>query len=505
MANTKIRGNTQIRDNTIDINKLDNVGLTNGQGFLDGSDWDITAGNINATITGVKNPVNAQDVATKIYVDNVAAGLDPKESVRVATTEELIVTSSGLGEGKTLTATSTGVLVIDGITLVNGDRVLIKDQTDAVNNGIYIVTSTGSVSTAYILTRAIDFDGTPSNEVSGGAFAFVESGTINANTGWVVSADGSITVDTNDIDWVQFSGAGSYTAGDGLDLVGGQFSVDVTDIIDTAAGLGEDGSNNIQVKVEADGAIVFDGVNGGLEVNVDATTIEIATNTLQVKADGINDTHIDWGVGANQVSAVDMPIADAGTLFATDNVEAALAEVMGDVNAIEDNGILGGNGIITSGTIGADTLTVSADVDGTSITATGGTGAQLAVTSTGINETHLDLGSGSNQIDATTIPLDSGGTYAGLATNLQDAIEELEAALPLTRYYAEEVTVTNNSAITGALSNLPVEANTEAVYLNGIRQQPGGANDYTINITTGVITFTDNLHINDKVIVDYAS
>lgn len=143
-------------------------------------------------------PTDADHAATKGYVDAARAGLDVKQSVRAATTAPVNL-SSDLENGDTLDTT---------VTLATGDRVLVKNQSTASENGIYVVQSSGAA------VRATDFDG--AGEVSGGAFTFVEEGTVNADSGWVVTSNGAITVGTDAINWAQFSGAGQITAGAGL-------------------------------------------------------------------------------------------------------------------------------------------------------------------------------------------------------------------------------------------------------------------------------------------------
>jgi hypothetical protein len=146
----------------------------------------------SSKITSVADPTVATDAANKRYVDGISAGLDPKQSVRAATTANIVLS---------------GLLTVDGTTVIDGDRVLVKNQTSAINNGIY-----NAHSGAW--TRATDFDGTPSNEVSGGNYTFVETGTLNVSTGWVVVWDGNIVVGTDTINWTQFSNtnvAASFT------------------------------------------------------------------------------------------------------------------------------------------------------------------------------------------------------------------------------------------------------------------------------------------------------
>lgn len=152
-------------------------------------------------ITSVADPTGAQDVATKNYVDGVATGLDVKASVRAATTANI-----------TLSATQT----VDGIALAVGDRVLVKNQSTASANGIYVVAS-GS------WTRATDADSNA--EVTGGMFTFVNEGTVNADTGWVLTTNDAITLGTTALTFAQFSGAGTYLNGNGLSLTGSTFAV----------------------------------------------------------------------------------------------------------------------------------------------------------------------------------------------------------------------------------------------------------------------------------------
>ena len=165
-------------------------------------------------------------LVNKSYVDAVANGLDVKKSVRVATTGNL-AGSYNNGNG-TITASSNGAISIDGVSLSADDRVLVKDQTNQVENGFYKVTTVGSGSAVFVLTRTPDGD--EADELTGGAFTFVEEGTANADNGYVASHNGTPTVGTTNITFEQFSGAGQIAAGAGLTKTGN--TIDVVGTID---------------------------------------------------------------------------------------------------------------------------------------------------------------------------------------------------------------------------------------------------------------------------------
>lgn len=178
-------------------------------------------------MTGLGDPVVAGDAANKLYVDSVATGLDLKASCRVASTVNVTLAGSAPN-------------TVDGVTLAATDRVLVKNQTTQSQNGVYVVSILGTGANG-TWNRATDMDATA--EVTPGAFTFVEEGTVNGNTGWVLTTDAPITLGTTALVFTQFSGAGEYTWGAGL--AGTGTTVDVggtanritvgTDTVDIAA------------------------------------------------------------------------------------------------------------------------------------------------------------------------------------------------------------------------------------------------------------------------------
>ena len=274
-------------------------------------------------ITNLADPVADSDAATKSYVDAARSGLDVKSSVRVATTADI---------------TLSGTQTIDGVALSTGDRVLVKDQSPASENGIYVVAS-GSWS------RATDADANA--EVTSGMFTFVEQGTANADNGYVLTTDGAITVGSTALTFTQFSGAGQIVAGDGLAKSG-----------DT------------------------------LSVNVDNSTVEIATDILGVKDAGITAAKIASAVagdgltgGAGSALAVD-PLAAGGLQISSSQLSikldtnSALSLSAGGITVASS---IAGSGLTwTSGVISVDSVNLASGVTGTLPIANGGTNATTA-------------------------------------------------------------------------------------------------------------------------------
>ena len=253
--------NITIDGNTVSsTNSNGNIVLDpNGTGTVDVS---------GAKITTVGTPSQSTDAATKGYVDGVVNGLDVKKSVDFASTANVAGTyNNGAG---TITAGSNGALSMDGGSPAIGQRVLLKDQTDSVQNGIYSVTTAGNAGAAYVLTRATDADAAA--EISGGAFFFVEQGSANADNGYVTTHNGTPTIGTDDITFEQFSGAGQISAGSALTKTGNT-----------------------------------------LNVAVDDSSIEINSDALRVKASGITNAMLAGSIDLTAKVTGALPVGNGGT------------------------------------------------------------------------------------------------------------------------------------------------------------------------------------------------
>ena len=228
----------------------------------------------NIAITNA--PTNSNHAANKSYVDSVASGLDVKKSVRVATTEEVSNFNTDFANGQ----------MIDEIELATGDRILIKNQDHPNQNGIYTVNASGSP------TRATDFDN--NTEVSPGCFTFVEQGATNADTGWVLSTDGSITLGTTDLEFTQFSGAGLITAGSGLTKTGNTLNINVDD-----SSIGINGEDKLEIKNTWTGSTNITTLGTIVTGTWNGTAIGIAKGGTGATTDEAARSNLGLAIGTN--------------------------------------------------------------------------------------------------------------------------------------------------------------------------------------------------------------
>jgi hypothetical protein len=229
-------------------------------------------------LTNLADPTSDQDAATKYYVDSVAQGLDVKASVVAATTANI---------------TLSGAQTIDGVSIVAGDRVLVKNQTAAAQNGIYVAASGA-------WARSSDAD-TWAELVS--AYTFVEDGSTYADTGWVCTVNQGGTLGTTAVTWSQFSGAGTYQAGTGLTLSGNTFSITNTGV--TAASYGA-ASKTLTATVNAQGQLT-----ALADTNI-AITLSQVTDAGTMASQNANNVAITGGSITN-LTTFDGITIDGGT------------------------------------------------------------------------------------------------------------------------------------------------------------------------------------------------
>lgn len=338
----------------------------------------------SAFITLPNAPVNGTDASNKAYVDAVAAGASPHESVAAATTTALTATyvNGTAGVGATLTNSGTqAAFATDGYTAVLNDRILVKNQTTLTQNGIYTVTNTGSVSTNWVLTRATDYDNSIAGSVKAGTFTFVTNGTLQNATGWTeidtgTGTAGAIIIGTDNILFTQTSGAGTYTAGAGLTLTGNQFSITPSGVAAGTYGV---------VTVNALGQVT----SGTIIASVPYGGTGVATLTGMVKGNGTAAfstavAGVDYSVGtaslANGIlksangSGI-LSIAVVGTDYAPATSGSAL--LYGNSSGGFSNATVGTGLTFVSGTLAA-----TATVSGVSVVSANGFAGTVATSTT---------------------------------------------------------------------------------------------------------------------------
>ncbi|MCP4526721.1 MAG: hypothetical protein GY833_12565 [Aestuariibacter sp.] len=285
---------------------------------------DTMTGNLNMGDNAVKSsyaPQEADDLTNKAYVDSVATGLDVKKSVRVGALDNIDIVTGGL-------------LIVDDVQTVAGDRVLLMGQTNPAENGIYI-----AAEGAWERSE----DANEDVEVTSGFFTFVEEGTVTENNGYVLITDGLVEVGVSELNFEQFSGAGQVIAGAGISKQGNEL------FLNFGAGIVETPEDEIGIDFGAGLFTTEDGMTASttaaskLEVKIDGTTLVKTADGLRVADEVLNassnlQSELDLtqaGVGVDTAGNY-VPATGANYIAAETSIHGSTVKLDAELKAVAD-------------------------------------------------------------------------------------------------------------------------------------------------------------------------
>lgn len=360
----------------------------------------ITWADLTSTPTTISG-YGITDAYTKTEVDGLVTGLDFKQSVRVATTANI---------------TLSGTQTIDGVSVVAGNRVLVKDQSTASQNGIYVVA-------AGAWSRSTDADNSPAGEVTAGMYCFVEEGTVNADSGWVLTTNDAITLGSTSLAFAQFNGLGQITAGTGLTKTGN--TLNHSNSV-TGATIAEGGANR---------TLAYSGV-----FNVPSVTYDNQGHVTSTTSVALT---LPAGAALGYTTA-----ASTGTVTCTTGTNAtlpaattSLAGLLTGADKTKLDGIAAGAQVNVATNIGVGTVT-STTYPLTSSTGTGHTLAAATGTYAGLmvaaDKTKLDASTAS-ATNSTIVLRDGSGNFAANIITVESV--NLDATIQKTYATATVATV----------------------------------------------------------------
>ena len=465
----------------------------------------LAGGTMTGNLVLNADPSVDLQAATKQYVDNLtASGIHFHESVRVENPGALTVTYNNgtAGVGATLTNAGTqAALIIDGITMVVDDRVLIYEQADATQNGVYVVTNIGSGSTNWVLTRSSDTDTSGNQDDSSldeGSYFFVEEGDTGAGESYVCSTVGTITFGTTDINFVQFSSAITYTAGTGINInasrvistSGVATTGQLTALSATMATSINNSNTNIAAvsvltKTNKDaitsingvlgtGAFASAGTSATLQTKINAVSATMATSinnsntNITTNAAAITSINGVLGTGAfasaGTSATLQTKIATLSATMAT-SINNSNTNITTNANAITSiNGVLGTGAFASAGTSATLQTKINA-VSATMATSIGNSNTNITTNANAITSINGVLGTGAFASAGTSATLETriAAVSATMATSINNSNTNIAAVSVLTKTNKDAITSINAIAYASAGTSATLETRIAAV------------------------------------------